>query len=104
MTSAWPSSRRTERFPSSGKKHDEARDALPGLRRLITEWPLCGGLAGLGGNEPCLLFQAGDVFVEEIRRGGIRLVDRVVHLAHRAHDLLDRLHDEIDRVVSVDLT
>src|SRR5699024_9931328 len=101
--SAWPYWKRTEGSPSFRRRNDEARDALPGRRRLLAEWPLCGGLAGLGRNEPCLLFEAGDVLVEEIGRGGIRLVDRVVHLAHRAHDLLDRLDNEIDRVVGVDL-
>src|SRR5699024_11490655 len=57
--SAWPYWKRTEGSPSFRRRNDEARDALPGRRRLLAEWPLCGGLAGLGRNEPCLLFEAG---------------------------------------------
>src|SRR5690625_6722854 len=94
--SAWPYWKRTEGSPSFRRRNDEARDALPGRRRLLAEWPLCGGLAGLGRNEPCLLFEAGDVLVEEIVLGGIRHVDVVGHLAHRAHDLLAIIVNAVD--------
>src|SRR5699024_2771826 len=45
--------------------------------------------AGLRADEPGLLLELLEDGVEDVRRGGVRLVDLVVHGAHGARGLLD---------------
>src|SRR5699024_4050645 len=55
--------------------------------------------AGLRADEPGLLLELLEDAVQDVRRGGIGLVDLVMDGAHGAHRLLDRGGDQVDRVV-----
>jgi hypothetical protein len=80
-----------------GKRGEVSRSLVDGLRgRLV-------GDAVLGLDHPGELLEAHQEPVQQVRRGGVGLVDRVVDLADGERDVVDRGDDQVDRLGGVDL-
>src|SRR5699024_7897949 len=98
--------------PPAAPRNVRIRDVSAQEMARILTIPACGagarpagpvsavlGGAGLRADEPRLLLELLEDGVEDVRRGGVRLVDLVVHGAHGARRLLDRGGHQVDRDV-----
>lgn len=67
------------------------------------EASLSRGTAGFCADEPGLLREAFDEFVEKVRGGGIVFVDSIVNGAHCCDTRFNGRHHHVGRTVGVDL-